>query len=337
MSKTVLRNFFAAATVAGLSLVLVQVSPAASAAAASAPTAPSNLTVTPADFNNIRLNWKDNSNNESGFEINNGVVSKGAPANSTAFTWGGLAPGTYMCLHVRAYNSAGSSAWEPIAAPGYRCTTTPLIPPSNLTVTPIDSNNIRLNWKDNSNNESGFEINNGIVSTGAPANSTTFTWGGLAPGTYMCFHIRAYGSGNSAWEPGGSPAYQCTTTLMSNARIDKAIAWAKSVIGSHAWDGFCETFVELAYGASYRYANAQAAFTDLHTSTNRNPDLGALVWFVPNSGNGGFGHVGIYIGNDQFISATNNGVATYTISYWDRNIAAYEGWGPAPASWPGRI
>jgi hypothetical protein len=88
MSKTVLRNFFAAATVAGLSLVLVQVSPAASAAAASAPTAPSNLTVTPADFNNIRLNWKDNSNNESGFEINNGIVSKGAPANSTAFTWG---------------------------------------------------------------------------------------------------------------------------------------------------------------------------------------------------------------------------------------------------------
>ena len=61
-----------------------------------------------------------------------------------------------------------------------------------------------------------------------------------------------------------------------------------------------------------------------------------LVWFVPNAGNKSAGHVGIYIGNGQFISATDNGVQIYDLTYWNSNIASYEGWGDAPANWPGR-
>ncbi len=59
----------------------------------------------------------------------NGVVSRNAAANSTTYTWGGLAPRTYMCFKIRAYNSAGNSAWEPSTSPGYRCTTTPAAKP----------------------------------------------------------------------------------------------------------------------------------------------------------------------------------------------------------------
>jgi hypothetical protein len=91
----------------------------------SVPTAPSNLTVTAVDPNDIRLEWQDNSSNETGFEINNGVISRNAGANSMSYTWSGLAPGTYMCFKIRAYNSAGDSAWEPNVSPWYRCTTTP--------------------------------------------------------------------------------------------------------------------------------------------------------------------------------------------------------------------
>jgi hypothetical protein len=91
----------------------------------SAPAAPSNLTATAVDPNDIRLNWQDNSDNETGFEINNGVVSRDVGANSTTYTWGGLAPGTYMCFHIRAYNNAGDSAWDPDVSPWYVCTTTP--------------------------------------------------------------------------------------------------------------------------------------------------------------------------------------------------------------------
>ena len=85
------------------------------------------------------------------FEINNGVISRDAGANSTTYTWGGLAPGTYMCFRIGAYNSAGDSAWEPSVSPYYRCTTTPKLQPpgapSNLTVTADDPNDIRLNCR----------------------------------------------------------------------------------------------------------------------------------------------------------------------------------------------
>lgn len=95
-----------------------------------APAAPSNLAVTAVDPNDIKLTWQDNSSDETGFEINNGVVSRDAGANSTSYTWGGLAPGTYMCFKIRAYNSAGSSAWDPNVSPWYVCTTTPKSQPS---------------------------------------------------------------------------------------------------------------------------------------------------------------------------------------------------------------
>ncbi len=92
---------------------------------ATAPAAPSGLTVKAVDPNAIRLNWHDNSGNESGFEINNGVTSKKVGANSTSYIWGGLAPSTYMCFKIRAYDSVGSSGWVPDVSPWYVCTTTP--------------------------------------------------------------------------------------------------------------------------------------------------------------------------------------------------------------------
>lgn len=99
-----------------------------------APAAPSNLTATAVDQHDIKLTWHDNSSNETGFEINNGVTSRNTGANSTTYTWGGLAPGTYMCFKIRSYSSAGDSAWDPSASPYYVCTTTPKpSPPVNAT------------------------------------------------------------------------------------------------------------------------------------------------------------------------------------------------------------
>ena len=89
------------------------------------PAAPSNLTATAVDQHDIKLTWHDNSSNETGFEINNGVTSRNTGLNSTNYTWGGLAPGTYMCFKIRSYNSVGDSSWDPNVSPWYVCTTTP--------------------------------------------------------------------------------------------------------------------------------------------------------------------------------------------------------------------
>jgi serine/threonine protein kinase len=88
--------------------------------------------------------------------------------------------------------------------------------PSNLTVTAVDPKDIELSWQVNSSDQTGFEISNGVTSTDVGADSTSYTWGGLSPGTYMCFKIVAYNSaGDSAWDPDVSPWYVCTTTPTS--------------------------------------------------------------------------------------------------------------------------
>jgi hypothetical protein len=85
--------------------------------------------------------------------------------------------------------------------------------PSNVTVTAVSANTIRVRWTDNSTNETRFEINNGDRSVTANANATSYNWGGLGPGTYMCFRVRAVNSaGASPFAPTGSPYYRCTTT-----------------------------------------------------------------------------------------------------------------------------
>ena len=96
-----------------------------------------------------------------------------------------------------------------------------------------------------------------------------------------------------------------------------------------------DTLCSYWYSAD-REATAQDAYNALNTSSDWSPDIGALVWFTPNNGNGNAGHVGIYLGNGQFISATYNGVQTNDMTSWSTNVAPYEGWGNAPSNWPDR-
>jgi len=128
-----------------------------------------------------------------------------------------------------------------------------------------------------------------------------------------------------------APAYQ--PYIPPNGDASRAIAWAEAQLGSQAWDLHCELFVENAYGTSNRYLTAQDSYYALHTSDSWTPDIGALVWFAPNAGNQWDGHVGIYIGQGNFISATTGGVAINSLAYWNRYVAPYEGWGNPPPWW----
>jgi len=86
------------------------------------PNAPSNISATALDANNILVQWNDNSDNENGFAITDdgGSTWQYVGANTTSYTWGGFAAGSYVCFYVVAYNAAGYSAATPFA-----CTTTP--------------------------------------------------------------------------------------------------------------------------------------------------------------------------------------------------------------------
>ncbi len=95
------------------------------------------------------------------------------------------------------------------------------------------------------------------------------------------------------------------------------------LIGSQAYDDLCQKFAEEAvYGKSGLFPNAITAWTNQskqQVSGLSGIQPGDLVYFSPNQGNGMNGHVGIYKGNNQFVSATDNGVRVNDLGQWAKS------------------
>jgi hypothetical protein len=169
----------------------------------------------------IRLTWTDNSDDETAFEVHDGDTTRTVGPNTTTYDWGGLDPGQSLCLRVRAVGPAGKSAYSPDRS--YVCATTPgqtkqpepTVPttPSGVAVEALDSDTIRVSWTDNSDDETAFWVNNGDSTRSTPANKTSYDWGDLVAGQYMCFRVSAVNkAGASPYAPTQSPYYVCATT-----------------------------------------------------------------------------------------------------------------------------
>ena len=119
----------------------------------------------------------------------------------------------------------------------------------------------------------------------------------------------------------------------------KAVAWAKSMLGRQDWNNLCERFVEEAYGTRGVYPSAKDAAKQLVThkgsASLRTAPVGALLYFAADETNDGFGHAAIYLGKGEMISARPDGVTIESVDT-PYNNARYIGWGPAPSKFPGR-
>jgi hypothetical protein len=183
------------------------------------PAAPGSLSALGISQTRIDLSWSDNSFDESGFKIERAPAGTGnwgqiatVGANVETYANTGLSPDTAYDYRVRAYNSAGDSAYSNVAS----ASTLPPPPaaPSNLTATAISQTRIDLAWSDNSSDESGFKIERAL-SAGGPwsqiatvgANVTSFSNTGLSPDTGYYYRVRAYNFyGNSAYSNVASAA-----------------------------------------------------------------------------------------------------------------------------------
>lgn len=110
---------------------------------AGVPAAPSNVVATAISPLDIRITWKDNSTNETRFDIleTNGL-STYVFANDTSTDWS-TGPGSTHCFRIRAVNASGTSASVPTQAV---CATTPTasIPPPPNFVYPVNGQTLDL-------------------------------------------------------------------------------------------------------------------------------------------------------------------------------------------------
>lgn len=142
------------------------------------------------------------------------------------------------------------------------------------------------------------------------------------------------------------------TTLNPNSdpRLQQAIVWAtQQVSASRLWlDGgvtLCDQFVENAFGVTAQYPTAYDMYLALgksgdptrHTLADlQHAPPGAIVFFDRNTGNWNDGHVGVFLGNDQFISVVTGGhVGQHSVQSWNDQISRFLGWAYPRADWPG--
>ena len=128
------------------------------------PAGPTELTAILISAGRVSLDWTDNSNNETGFEIERSTTSgsgfvqiadsSDVGPNTTSFIDSTASVGTIYFYRVRAVNTNGNSSYSNEAS----TLAVKINPPSSLAAYGASSNQVLLVWTDNSDNESGFII-----------------------------------------------------------------------------------------------------------------------------------------------------------------------------------
>jgi len=186
------------------------------------PDAPTGLTAVASNDDRVSLNWTDNANNEDGFKIQQSsegttfteVDTTGANVTSRVIT--GLRPNRAYHFRVKAYNTAGSSAWSNVATD----TTGPAAPTNLIAKKGGHWDEADLTWDDNSSSENGFKVERATSSSGpwtqvgtTSAGTADYTDTGLAGTTTYYFRVRSYNanansvfSNTDSMTTGNSPA-----------------------------------------------------------------------------------------------------------------------------------
>jgi hypothetical protein len=95
---------------------------------------------------------------------------------------------------------------------------------------------------------------------------------------------------------------------------------------------YCERFVANIEGRPVQdtaYVAAQHRIAAGQMHFDMPPPAGAEVYYGPNAGNEGDGHVAIALGNGMQRGVTSSGIKDDSTAYWSQNVAPFLGWVPA--------
>jgi len=162
------------------------------------PVAPGNLETSASSCTQIDLSWTDNSDNETGFEIErDGTALTTVNSNVTFYADITVFEDTTYSYRVRAFNDAGSSAYSNEAsATTPPCGTDLPEAPTGLTAKqPGAALKVMLGWTDNSTNEEGFKIyRDGTVIASVGPDTTSYVDEPISPSTTYSYIVCAYNS-----------------------------------------------------------------------------------------------------------------------------------------------
>jgi hypothetical protein len=136
----------------------------------------------------------------------------------------------------------------------------------------------------------------------------------------------------------------------SDPRLQQAVLWATQEMSApRLWieDGvtLCDQFVENAFGVTAQYPTAYDMYLALGKSGEptrqtlaslQHAPPGVIVFFDRNAGNYNDGHVGIFLGQGQFVGVGGGGhVKQYGVQWWNDHTSHFLGWAYPRADWPG--
>jgi len=143
-----------------------------SAAPDNLPADPSQLRAEEATISSLTLYWLDNASNEIGYQVERSSSANAgfalihtAAAGAVSHIDTGLASATTYFYRVRAVGSAGTSGYSNIASTGTLAAPTAPAFPTGAQATALGSTSVRLQWQDNSADETGFKIERSVRPT----------------------------------------------------------------------------------------------------------------------------------------------------------------------------
>jgi hypothetical protein len=166
---------------------------------------PSELTLA-SSSSQVTVGWKDNSTNESGFEVQRRTLPSGSfsriattSANATSYADRAVSSGQSYEYRVRACAGTTCSAYAGPSSITYGSVTVPKpAAPSAVSATAAGSRNVRVSWSDNSSDEAGFWIERRLLPSGTFAtvgavgpNLRSFDDDGVSPGGAYEFRVYA--------------------------------------------------------------------------------------------------------------------------------------------------
>lgn len=238
-----------------------------------APAAASDLVITSVRKDAVVLSWTDNSNNETGFVIERAFTQNGTytsydsvAADVTSRNVTGLNPNTRYFFRVKTKDDYGyatpTNTVDTVTLP-----TAPAAP-SLLSTGSLSTTSIRLNWADNSNNETYFLIEQSMdpvddfeVIDSTIAGVSTYVVNNLNPATYYYYRVRAKNAG-------GFSSYSNYAMGVTNVNVPHAPTFLSEDDSRHNWVKFSwsdNSFNEVAFVVQRAVGVTSTVYTDFKT------------------------------------------------------------------------